>query len=422
MLNLKRIYENQLDLFSWKPKEIDIPKSSSKKEPEQYDGLSDKDQSKWFTESFFKKKYDEYNRRFFSNQLPSDLPILKGRKASKTIGQCKFEGLRSKDYIRVIQLALMDYKYESRFYLEDTLLHEMCHVYQIEILCKNKLSLYKKDSKQGSGSSGHGPLFFEAANLVNNSPENIEGFKITQYEEGGHIESKRNTTMKLDGWFKCEPTLYYVSLGCIANTPNGKQNLVDSNPINIYTYANVETKKKLQDGFGRKINIFGYDNRAVQDVLKMIQDGDLIPVREPNKQVELFIGKRKELFDHKDSGKYQFVATTYPNTKSFYDDIEDVEMKNPYSLLKDRIGEQKMNLFSGLAFQFLNKAVDCGVYDMPEDLEDFIHNESKNKDVSIFENKSLEKDIQEDIEELEDVQNVVDIDQYPDGTFEVTIC
>ena len=416
MVKLKRIDEGQMDLFSWKPKEIYSQKPTENKEPEQYDGLIDTNQEKWFTPSFFKKKYDEYNRRFFNNQLPANLPILKGRKASRTIGQCKFEGNLKTDYVKVIQLEIMDYKYESRFYLENVLLHEMCHVYQIELLCKNKLSVYKKDSRQGSGSSGHGPLFFEAANLVNNSPNNTEGFKITQYEEGGHVESKRNVSMKLDGWFVCDPMLYYVSLGCIADTPKGRQTLLDTNPLSIYFYKNVETKKKLQDGFGRKINMFGYDNKAVSDVINMIQEGNLIPVKETNRKVDLFIGKNK------DSWKYQFVSTDNPDKKSLYDEVDDVEMNKPYSIIKNRIRNEEMTLFYGLAYRFLESAVSKGVYDMPEDLGNFIKSENKQVENIIKESSSTVEDIQKDINELEGIKNVLNIDQYSDGTFEITIC
>ena len=60
MIKLKRINEGQLDLFSRRPKELDPPKPQVKKEPKSYDGMMDTDQSKWFTQSFLNKKYDEY--------------------------------------------------------------------------------------------------------------------------------------------------------------------------------------------------------------------------------------------------------------------------------------------------------------------------------------------------------------------------
>lgn len=415
MVKLKRINEGQLNLFDWKPKEIDPPKPTVSKEPDPYGGLTDTDQSKWFTQSFLNKKYDEYNRKFFNGRL-SNIPVKTGRKASNTIGSCKFVGNLKSDSIEVLEISIMDYAYESRFYLENVLLHEMCHVYQIEQLCKKKLSVYKKDSRQGSGSSGHGPLFFEAANLVNNSANNTEGFKITQYEEGGHVVSKRDTSIKLDGWFFCDPSLYYVSLGCISNTTKGKQIMLDSSPLALYTYKDVEIKKKLQEGFGRKINMFGYDNKAVSDVINMIQEGNLIPVKETNRKVDLFIGKNK------DSWKYQFVSTDNPDKKSLYDEVDDVEMNKPYSIIKNRIRNEEMTLFYGLAYRFLESAVSKGVYDMPEDLGNFIKSENKQVENIIKESSSTVEDIQKDINELEDIKNVLNIDQYSDGTFEITIC
>lgn len=403
---VKLIRENQLDLFSWQPKEIETPKED---EPIIYDGLSDTDQSKWFNTSFFKKKYDEYNTRFFSNLLP-DIPLLCGRKASKTVGQCKFEGNLRTDNIRVISITLMDYNYESRFYLEQVLLHEMCHVYQIENLCKNKLSTYKKDSRQGSGSSGHGPLFFKAADMVNNSPDNTEGFKITQYEEGGHVVTKRDTMVKLNGWFKFDPGLWYVILGGIPDTPKGKEALLNSNPLSLYAYTNIETKKALQDRLGRKERVIDYASKIITDILDMIEKKDLIPLVEPKENVELFVGKNK------DTGAYQLVSTKRESVKSLYDNIEEVSLRGKYSYLQDRMLDSTVDLFKGSSFQYLKIAIKAGVYDLPDDLDSFLKEESRQL------NEFIESDVQEDLDELEDVKNVLDIDQHSDGSFEVIIC
>lgn len=403
---IKLIRENQLDLFSWNPKEVETPKEDK---PFIYDGLSDTDQSKWFNTSFFKKKYDEYNTRFFSNFLP-DIPLLRGRKASKTVGQCKFEGNLRTDNIRVISITLMDYNYESRFYLEQVLLHEMCHVYQIENLCKNKLSTYKKDSRQGSGSSGHGPLFFKAADMVNNSPDNTEGFKITQYEEGGHIVTKRYTTVKLNGWFKFDPGLWFVILDCIPDTPKGKEAILNSNPLSLYAYTNIETKKALQDRLGRKERMIDYASKIITDILDMIEKKDLIPLVEPKESVELFFGKNK------DTGAYQLVSTKRDSVKSLYDNIEEVSLRGKYLYLQDRMLDSTVDLFKGSYFQYLKIAIKAGVYDLPDDLDSFLKEESRQL------NESIESDVQEDLDELEDVKNVLDIDQHSDGSFEVIIC
>ena len=51
MVKLRYIKEDQLELFSWKPKEIEQPREQST-----YDGLSDTDQNSWYNTTFFKKK------------------------------------------------------------------------------------------------------------------------------------------------------------------------------------------------------------------------------------------------------------------------------------------------------------------------------------------------------------------------------
>ena len=414
MVKLKRINEGQLDLFSWKPKELDPPKQSTpstttNKEPEQYDGLTDTNQPMWFKPFYLKQKYGEYNRRFFNGALPA-LPIRLGSATKgKTIGSCKSLCNEVEDTITPIEIILNNKNYSTRYNLENILIHEMCHAYQMLILCEGKLSRFLKDSKQGSGSSGHGPLFFKAADMVNNSSDNTEGFKVTQYEESGQVISKGYA--KADGWLVILPNLTFISMINIADTPTGRSQIVNYNPICAFTYKDGDVKAKYIDRLGRKKKSFYYTLPWLKDMLNDIEKGSLIPVRREAPSVTLFRGSDR------DNGKMYFVSTNKQSTINNYTNIVDVKMNAPFDKLQNLLGNSQWPMYTRTNAKEVEDCVKAGVYTFSE-TESKEYNKNKDKRIRVNENIE-ESDV---IDELEKIKNVVDIEEVDGNEFELVIC
>ena len=410
MIKLKRINEGQLDLFSRRPKELDPPKPQVKKEPKSYDGMMDTDQSKWFTQSFLNKKYDEYNRRFFNNALPSDFSVKTGRKSrGYTIGYCRFTAIKTANRIDPQDIILSNKNYKNRFLMENVLIHEMCHAYQAKVLCKGRLDLYLEDCKKGTGSSGHGPLFFKAADMVNNSPDNIEGFKITQYEESGEIMNQSYT--KADGWLVIIPNLTYVSLANIFNTPTGRSQIINYNPACTFTYKDGDIKVKYTDRLGRKMRSFYYTLPWLKDVISDIENGSLIPVRKDVNPVTLFMGIAKE------NGARYFVSTNKQSTLNNFTNIVNVKMNVPYSKLQNLMGNNQMLMYTPTNSNEIERCVNAGVYSMDKENSSNKSEKYSRRKRKILENKDI--DI---VDELEKIKNVVDIEEITEDEFEITIC
>lgn len=205
-----------------------------------YDGVGDTEYSVWRTEEYLNKKFDEYNRRFFGGKL-TKIPVKFQGRSTKRYGwysaqlanskqirdsvtkEAEEKGLRSWEIRNLLDtrlhnelrvksagIFLTNANWKDRYTMEGVLVHEMCHEYQYEVLCEFKQSRIMLDAKLGKGSFGHGPKFFEAAEMVNSSPENVEGFHITQY--GAPDDATRIAYKKADGY------LYvYIEDGKVVN-------------------------------------------------------------------------------------------------------------------------------------------------------------------------------------------------------------
>lgn len=271
-----------------------------------YDGREDTDMSVWFNERFLKDKFDEFNRRFFSNRLPKIPVEIKGI-SGKKLGCCCYvtpneqvEALNTaaKDEIKaknvrnklvaqsivrrllidmkieqhVSRIQITDGKWSNRFFLEGTLLHEMCHAYQLEILCDGLLAKMNADNSTGQGSTGHGLKFFEAAKLVNDSPENREGFKITQY--GAEGEMTRKAYKSADGYLSIECLNNVLIKATFVSKSNVRQALMDM-PNNTYffSFKDGDVKATFKPS-GKRIALLTEDyTRKVEDAIKR---GDLV--------------------------------------------------------------------------------------------------------------------------------------------------
>lgn len=269
-----------------------------------YDGVGDTEYSVWRTEEYLNKKFDEYNRRFFGGKL-TKIPVKFQGRSTKRFGwysaqlanskqirdsvmkEAEEKGLKSWEIRNLLDtrlhnelrvksagIFLTNANWKDRYTMEGVLVHEMCHEYQYEVLCEFKQSRITMDAKLGKGSFGHGPKFFEAAEMVNSSPENIEGFHITQY--GAPDDATRVAYKKADGYL-------YVCIedGKIANigfTTDAKRKTLRSMSQYEYEFrfADGQAKADLKPTKDLKIDI---RSPWCQTLAKAILDGKLQLVR-----------------------------------------------------------------------------------------------------------------------------------------------
>ena len=269
-----------------------------------YDGVGDTEYSVWRTEEYLNKKFDEYNRRFFGGKL-TKIPVKFQGRSTKRFGwysaqlanskqirdsvmkEAEEKGLKSWEIRNLLDtrlhnelrvksagIFLTNANWKDRYTMEGVLVHEMCHEYQYEVLCEFKQSRITMDAKLGKGSFGHGPKFFEAAEMVNSSPENVEGFHITQY--GAPDDATRVAYKKADGYL-------YMSIedGKIANigfTTDAKRKTLRSMSQYEYEFrfADGQAKADLKPTKDLKIDI---RSPWCQTLAKAILDGKLQLVR-----------------------------------------------------------------------------------------------------------------------------------------------
>ena len=269
-----------------------------------YDGVGDTEYSVWRTEEYLNKKFDEYNRRFFGGKL-TKIPVKFQGRSTKRFGwysaqlanskqirdsvmkEAEEKGLKSWEIRNLLDtrlhnelrvksagIFLTNANWKDRYTMEGVLVHEMCHEYQYEVLCEFKQSRITMDAKLGKGSFGHGPKFFEAAEMVNSSPENVEGFHITQY--GAPDDATRVAYKKADGYL-------YVCIedGKIANigfTTDAKRKTLRSMSQYEYEFrfADGQAKADLKPTKDLKIDM---RSPWCQTLAKAILDGKLQLVR-----------------------------------------------------------------------------------------------------------------------------------------------
>lgn len=363
MVKLKRMDEAQLSLFDWKDKNapIEEPEQTSSitdtNTPEVYDGLSDTDESKWFNTEFLNRKYNEYNNRFFGGKLPDVKLGIKTRQSQgQTLGTTRSEGIIRLNQITPKSIDIANKKFSNRYTLENVLLHEMCHVHQIANLCNGDYSDYAKDCKKGSGTHGHGPKFFQAADLINKSSDNKEGFKVTQYNEEENVVTNR-PMKKIDGWVYIDPRFYGVSMFNIPDTPTGRSILPDVDKNNLFTYATGESKSHIMSIIGRsskrKIVYWKY----MREICNMVKTGALKPVVPDSQLKDVYL-----ISDFVNGGKEIEVTSTYdkPTNKV------QVVMLEPYNSIQKRfhVPQPLSNRSNSSLYDLYMQAVDLGVFDV----------------------------------------------------------
>ena len=294
-----------------------------------YDGVGDTEYSVWRTEEYLNKKFDEYNRRFFNKKL-TKIPIKFQGRSTKRYGwysaqlanskqirdsvmkEAEEKGLKSWEIRNMLDtrlhnelrvksegIFLTNANWKDRYTMEGVLVHEMCHEYQYEVLCEFKQSKVTLDAKLGSGSFGHGPKFFEAAEMVNSSPENVEGFHITQY--GAPDDATRVAYKKADGYL-------YVSIE-------------DGKVVNI-RFTTAAKRKPLRSMFQYEYEFQFTDGQAKAD-LKPTKDLK-IDIRSPRCQT-----LARSILD----GKLQLVRYKKEFEEQTDMDFQENMQKNPDSIL-----------------------------------------------------------------------------------------
>lgn len=153
-----------------------------------YDGSHDHHREVWLTDEFLKGRYAEYNRRFFDGRLPQKVAVLvwEGQRNVSALGLTwtDFYDFIDKRFlegdeidscdetsveVQVPRILIRKVLWASRYQLENALVHEMCHVYQIYTVLKQNPRVYLAEHKLYKA---HGASFSEAAMKVNLSKDN----------------------------------------------------------------------------------------------------------------------------------------------------------------------------------------------------------------------------------------------------------
>lgn len=173
-----------------------------------YKGTTDYKRHEWFNVTFIKRCYSQFNSRFFNNLLPSDIDfyivnladygkptalastglefvdVTLFNNASDTTSNLK---LTQKYRVDVTSICFNNLKWKSRFYLENALLHEMCHVHQIYVVLEQDKRKYENDLLTDPLKTGHGVAFIKSAYRINLDPNNNEGYFVSPYKFGDEL-------------------------------------------------------------------------------------------------------------------------------------------------------------------------------------------------------------------------------------------
>lgn len=136
-----------------------------------------------YTREWVEEKYNYYNKLIWGGELPSfnsiEFSIIKTKKLWGRAG-CKSWGrdLDGIPYAKQPILQLSNYLDAPEWAKLNTLVHEMCHLYEFFCDPKYILDVFKRGRYNSNyPKHGHGTIFFEQARRV----ESICGIEITRY-------------------------------------------------------------------------------------------------------------------------------------------------------------------------------------------------------------------------------------------------
>lgn len=451
MVRLKRRYleGKQLSFFDYydahkndikeEPTKVKEPVDNMKDDNSQFDengnykGLSDNDYTQWENkDEFLRDKYKEYNRRFFNNRLPVEFPIYwEAIKNKKTCGitHAKVNLLTNREESYAIGISTKR-RFATRYFLENTIIHEMCHVYQSNILGDYNYKVLLEDSKKGSGSYGHGPLFFQAADMVNNSPENKEKFVINQYSDFGESVAISKKIKKASGLFSISVEPNYVSFNVI---PESKAQSAYSVTNNLFTYKDADAKSYICNNIKAHGETSLYLNPKgsmlnIKKIKQMIADGELIPIRpvideKNNKLYHICV------FRSGRGSNYEFlkVSNTDSWKQAVKEDLEEGSQVQYRELIMDELYKDCITLCKNGFSPFF-----CGFDKEMKLLMPCIVNIGEWKTITkdtlavsegrvISEDDMDSNDIDKAESELSDIKNIVDINVINDNIIDIEI-
>lgn len=238
----------------------------------------DTDIKKYLNKEYLNDCFDKFNKIFFSNKI-TKIPVIIANSRELSGGYC--ESLTRDNIIKPYKICIFNKVFKNRYTIENVLVHEMCHAYQAEILCNCKLDDYTDDCTAGSGTHGHGPKFFKAASLVNNSSENKECYEVSQY--CGEDDFKNHAFKDVSGAVGFKLSGLNLLINNYSKKSLSSKKLDD---VSLFKYKDTDTKAFVVDEFyGVDEETITATNKPVYDLCKLISDGSLIPVDSSDKNI-----------------------------------------------------------------------------------------------------------------------------------------
>lgn len=170
-----------------------------------YDGTVDWNRTHWFNVSFLTKRYVEYNKRFFGNLLPETIPIviqetnksalastnldLLDTRTNKIVSNTPQKEWNEKFHkVIVSEIVFKIVDWDTRFQLENALIHEMCHVWQVYCGIQQNPYNYMLETEDPN-KKGHGKCYSEIAKKINKHSSNFEGFVVLNSRTGDELSN-----------------------------------------------------------------------------------------------------------------------------------------------------------------------------------------------------------------------------------------
>ena len=164
--------------------------------------MDDKKREKWFNEAIIRRMYNGFNEKYFDSKLP-EIPsffitdtedswyartytvLVDTHDHNKNVSS--LPAYEWCDYYKVIVpcIVFKVFTWRDRFQLENALIHEMCHVWQIyEGIKQNPHELMIELMYE----TGHGRKFKEIADKITSQSKDCEGFVVISKSSGDEGE------------------------------------------------------------------------------------------------------------------------------------------------------------------------------------------------------------------------------------------
>lgn len=229
-----------------------------------YSGSTDTNTRSFANGVYAHKMFVTYNERFFKGAL-EEVPFVfvDAMFSNGWLGYVDYEyfdtSTKSRVYycnpstltygnitIKPCVMYLVDSDWASRFHFENVLLHEMCHLYQVQVLCGCDLKTYD-DELNTAVDHEHGDKFHESASLVNGSSFNTEGFLVTDNADDTYLVyrlDERNLSHGLKrGLFMNSRRHYEVTSRDIPNLSDRRSNARSRSSNIVARYQSFDKEK-----------------------------------------------------------------------------------------------------------------------------------------------------------------------------------